>query len=171
MYRLPTQFDPAGRQEDLSAAGGGSTSTTCSSCVATLGVASATTAMIFHSLGAAAAPAAQRPPTEAPASEAAPAPSGLPAAPPATVPPMSASKRTTLGATALLMALAAGAACAFLHPMFGALAFLATYLSIFCIVYERSRLSAARGAGIGILMLIAVVVFGLAEMYIWMQNL
>jgi len=50
MYRLPNQFDLAGRQDDLSAAGGGSTSTTCSSCLVTVGMASVATASIFSSL-------------------------------------------------------------------------------------------------------------------------
>ena len=47
MYRVANQFDPSNRQDDLSAAGGGSTSTTCSSCVATLAGASIVTAVIF----------------------------------------------------------------------------------------------------------------------------
>ena len=50
MYRVANQFDPSNRQDDLSAAGGGSTSTSCSSCVATLAGASIVTAVIFSRL-------------------------------------------------------------------------------------------------------------------------
>ncbi|WP_144637707.1 hypothetical protein [Bordetella genomosp. 13] len=186
MYRLPTQFDPAGRQDDLSAAGGGSTSTTCSSCVLTLGAFSTVTAMMFVGLAPPPNAAARRPEGEPDGLDVPPDPpagtaharEGAGAMPPSRIPdsnlpaaPMSAGKRGTLGAVSLLIALAAGVACAFVHPMFGVLAFLGSYVAIYCTVYERSNLSAARGAGIGILMLVAIVICGLFEMYVWMQNL
>lgn len=47
MYRLPNQFDPAARNGSVSAAGGGSTSTTCSSCIVTLLATSITPAVLF----------------------------------------------------------------------------------------------------------------------------
>lgn len=61
MYKLPTQFDLRSSQVTESAAAGGSTSTTCSCCIVTLGVTSVLTSMHFASLepAAKAAPSAE----------------------------------------------------------------------------------------------------------------
>lgn len=70
MIKLPTQFDARQRQHVDTAAAGGSTSTSCSSCVVTLGTTAVATSMYFSHLngraralkaGTAAPPVVQQP--------------------------------------------------------------------------------------------------------------
>ena len=156
MYRLPSQFDPSGRQDDLSAAGGGSTSTSCCSCVVTLAAASAITARHFAHLE----------PTPVPAPEATDRPY-LPVSRPE---PMSPLTRGLWGASALVLAALAGAIGSMLIPMFGIFTGLAAYIGIFCMVYDRSRRSAKRGALMAVLTLVAIVACAAGELIVWIST-
>lgn len=176
MYRMPSQFDPDGRQDSLAAAGGGSTSTTCTSCVVTLGAASVITATIFSDLG-------ERPPQPNPLEGLEPesvpevrppsqqeAHSGIPAFV-RDRPPMTVGARRLLGALALGLATLAGLAGLAVGLGFGAILFCAVYIGIFCTVYERARRSPGRGAIVAVVMLAAIGVCAAFEMYVWMSNL
>uniref|UniRef100_UPI00334092DC hypothetical protein n=1 Tax=Castellaniella defragrans TaxID=75697 RepID=UPI00334092DC len=180
MYRLPSPFEPAGSQDDLAAAGGGSTTTSCCCCLVTLGAASAATAALFFRLA---------PPADASASAGAENPDkaadasaggiqmdrdGMTAGQPGR--PMPAWLRAVLGVLAPWLAIAIAAeggtvsvnseAFFLLVPVL----FLVTYLGMFALVYARSNRSAARGIGIGILMLIGIAVCAVLEMFIWVAR-
>ena len=176
MYRLPNQFDPAGRQDEVSAAGGGSTSSCCCSCIVTLGSASVITAIKFAALVPAATPAA----TSTSASASAPSQEQAPEDPPIKIdtsdferPFNSADQvmprwqRATLGALALIIAIALGSAGSLSMPAFGLFVFVAVYVGIFCFVYDKSRLPTKRGALVGILALIAILACGALELWLW----
>ncbi|CAM4406637.1 hypothetical protein BOTU111921_28310 [Bordetella tumbae] len=212
MYRLPNQFDPAGRHDNLSAAGGGSTSTTCSSCLVTVGIASVATSSIFSGLvpealarartsdsastdasSASSTVVATEPPSFA--STAASAghvdANGQPSASPVQVStatseagkhydarlsaglrqPMSKGERRTIGALSIVLAVIAGILGFLVQPLFGAIAFFAVYVGIFCVVYERSNQSPGKGAAVALLMLIGIVACAAFEMYIWIENM
>ena len=200
MYRLPSQFDPAGRQDDLSAAGGGSTSTTCSSCLVTLGAASAVTATIFSgliptegrstgSIASLAKPATEPLAADVEESESnvdadsqMRAESGAPSEPEAgqrynarlseaTRQPMSTGERRVWGALSLILAAAAGGVAFLAQPLFGAIVFFAVYIGIFCLVYERSNRPVGLGALVAIVMLIGIVAAAAFEMYVWIENM
>ena len=156
MYRLPSQFDPSGRQDDLSAAGGGSTSTSCCSCVVTLAAASAITARHFAHLE----------PTPVQAPEA----TDRPYQPVSRPEPMSPLTRGLWGALALVLAALAGAIGSILIPMFGIFPALAVYIGIFCMVYDRSRRSAKRGALMAVLTLVAIVACAAGELIVWIST-
>ena len=162
MYRLPSQFDPSGRQDDLSAAGGGSTSTCCCSCVVTLAAASTFTARHFVSL----VPA--EPETESSATQ-----DNLPQAVEETPgfidpsPPMSTWARGTLGAFVLILAVLAAVGGSMAVPMFGVFVGVAVYIGIFCMVYSRSNRSVPRGILVAVVSLIAIVACAAAELFVW----
>lgn len=212
MYRLPNQFDPAGRQDNLSAAGGGSTSTTCSSCLVTVGIASVATSSIFSGLvpgalartrasdstsadassasstvvateplsSASTASAADHVDTSTPATV---SPAQAPAATPETGrhydarlsaglrQPMSKGQRRTMGALSIVLAAIAGVIGFLIQPLFGAIAFCAVYIGIFCVVFERSDRSPGHGAAVALLMLIGIVACAAFEMYIWIESM
>lgn len=69
MHRLPTQFDTQAARRTESAAAGGSTSTTCSSCIVTLGTTAVLGSMYFSALGKDEVPAPATPEAPAPASK------------------------------------------------------------------------------------------------------
>ncbi|WP_415807869.1 hypothetical protein [Bordetella muralis] len=209
MYRLPDQFDPSGRQDNLSAAGGGSTSTTCSSCLVTVGIASVATSSIFSGLvpevlgragasdstsaGASSTVAATEPSSSAvivPAADHIDT-NGQASASPVQAPmatsetgrhydarlsaglrqPMSKGERRTMGALSIVLAAIAGVLGFLVQPLFGAIAFFAVYIGIFCVVYERSNRSPGRGAAVALLMLIGIVACAALEMYFWIENM
>ena len=191
MYRLPSQFDPAGRQDEISAAGGGSTSTSCCSCIVTAGTASLITAIKFASLVPASTgestlpdPSSKPDPrpeqaagraTNQPPAETSHAPDSIIIEPGIrslySTDIMPAWQRCTLGALALVIAAALGGAAYIAIPMFSLFVFIAIYIGIFCLVYEKSGLSAKRGAVIAILSLIAIIACGTLELFIWIEQL
>ncbi|WP_094822479.1 hypothetical protein [Bordetella genomosp. 4] len=212
MYRLPNQFDPSGRQDNLSAAGGGSTSTTCSSCIVTVGIASVATSSIFSGLvpevlarrtasastptdasGASSTVGATEPSASAPTLSAAddvqtnkqasvshaPAPMATPETgqhydarlSAGLRQPMSKGERRTMGALSIVLAAIAGVIGFLIQPLFGAIAFCAVYIGIFCVVYERSNRSAGHGAAVALVMLIGIVACAALEMYFWIESM
>lgn len=170
MYRMPSQFDPNGRQDNLAAAGGGSTSTTCTSCIVTLGAASAITASMFANLGQQNKTEAER---QARPENLAEKPASLDSSPfkPEANPPMTSTQRTMLGALSLVFSTVAGAIGLYINFVFAIVLFCAVYIGLYCIVYERSRLSPGRGALTAVLMLVAIIACAAFEMYVWMSGL
>jgi len=173
MYRLPSQFDPAARHDGMSAAGGGSTSTTCSSCVVTLGAASVLTARLFAARvpGVVAVPGATTVDPVAPAS----ADSVVPP-PPGSEPLIDAQSRPViargglilLGLFALPIAAVAALVAGTMQFGFGAIVGIAVFIGLYCWAYERSGRSVGRGAAVAIAMLVGIVLASAAEMAVWL---
>ncbi|CAM4290478.1 hypothetical protein GCM10027287_18260 [Bordetella muralis] len=84
---------------------------------------------------------------------------------------MSKGERRTMGALSIVLAAIAGVLGFLVQPLFGAIAFFAVYIGIFCVVYERSNRSPGRGAAVALLMLIGIVACAALEMYFWIENM
>lgn len=173
MYRLPSQFDPAARHDGMSAAGGGSTSTTCSSCVVTLGAASVLSARLFSARvpGVVASPDAKAGEPQTPLSSDNAAPPSVPE------PLIDAQSRPViargglivLGLFALPIAAVAALVAGSMQLGFGAIVGIGVFIGIYCWAYERSGRSVGRGAAIAIAMLVGIVLASAAEMAVWLS--
>lgn len=155
MYRIPNQFDPRA-QATLSAAGGGSTSTTCSSCVVTLGVAVLGPVVLFSQL------AASQPPEAVPAADV-PAPARL-----SKTHAILWGLAVPVGALTLpgglLLALGGSLGLGLLVMLT-----LGAWVCVFAHVYERTQGRSGKGVGIGIASLVGLVVMAAIEMAVWLQ--
>lgn len=170
MYRLPTQFEPRASHADESASAGGSTSTTCSCCVVSLGAGSVLTSVYFASLAE-----PPKPPGPVPEAEAAvggPSPAGAEAV--SASPPAASGSRGSwamLGFFAPLLSFGVGGGIGF---GLGGLAMVpviavAVWLLLFGIAHERNGQSMGRGVAAGALGLVLFAVALAAEISFWMK--
>ena len=186
MYRLPTQFDANASRQDLAAAGGGSTSTTCSSCIVTLLGTSVLSAVVLGSLqpmapaapGSAAQATANTGDSDSGAQPPAPLQEpaitvdpdlGRAATPVIPVAGLSRTTRVLLGLFALPLAAVGGGVLGVANPIFGVFAAVGLFVAIYAIVHERSGRSLGRGIGIGICLLLGLFAAGALEMVLWLS--
>lgn len=147
MVRIPSQFDQRA-QATPAAAGGGTTCSTCSCCVVTLGVAALTPVLLFRSLA-----------TTAPGSDG------------SATSRMSPGSATALGfAVPLAWVLLACIALADfgVAPIAGLMA-LATWVGSFAYAYERTQGRPGWGICVAILCLVGFTVMALGEIAVWLK--
>lgn len=184
MYRLPSPFNAKASNQAISAAGGGSTSTTCSCCLVTLGVASIATSTHFVRL-------AQKPPSpEEMAPNLVPAKvhsefneAGLTldeAKSPAeskeneiTAPPpaMNVVGYGVIGFFALVFAGLAGTLVSAVTGAYGMglLGGIAAWIGLFAWVYTSTNRRTEKGILTGVVSLLALAVILAVEMFLWFK--
>lgn len=173
MYRLPTQFEPRASHADESASAGGSTSTTCSCCVVSLGAGSVLTSVYFASLTQPAQAESPTPPGPVPES-------GVGGESPASADAASASPPATrgspgnwamLGFFTPLLSLGVGAVLGFglgglaMAPVIA----VGMWLLLFGMAHERNGQSMGRGVAAGALGLVLFAVALAVEISFWLK--
>ncbi|MDB5846923.1 MAG: hypothetical protein JWP29_675 [Rhodoferax sp.] len=161
MIKLPTQFDARSSHSADAAAAGGCTSTTCSSCVVTLGVSSVLTSMHFQSLTPVGGKfVASKPVASKLATDAAPVASRSPGQGPG-----------ILGFfLPLLSFIASGLGLMSGSVTFAAFLFAGAWGGVWVSTYGDAARSGWRGLLISMLALVAMAVLGVVEAWLWLKH-
>lgn len=180
MYRLPSPFNAKASNQAISAAGGGSTSTTCSCCLVTLGVASIGTSRHFARLAQQPPSPEDRAPNKAPPkvhsefdqpnltlddSESATQTDAITPIPHA----LNAGDYRVIGSFALLISLFAGWILSVITGAYGMglLGGIAAWIGLFAWVYTSTKRRTEKGIVVGVVSLLGLAAILAIELYIW----